>query len=251
MLPLIPLQSVVSPDALAYCDRVAFRVAHDIGNAAAVFQGHAARLAPSLPGDAARRLDAVRGAFRGVEDLADHMSRYLGRAPIPETDLPWPSWLGSPGLEDELKTAARGRRLVLRVYENTAGHPTLRADSPALRAALGALVANAADAMVDEPPAAAIQISCGWTEVPRVDLRSFLRSPDFSDGLHAFLRVEDTGTGIPPELVGLIFHPAYSSRIRQPGFGLSDAYGIVCRQHHGAIGVRSAPGDGSEFTLYF
>jgi len=64
------------------------------------------------------------------------------------------------------------------------------------------------------------------------------------------LTIRDTGTGMSPELQARIFEPFFTTKPRGigTGLGLSIAYGIIQR-HHGEILVRSAPGEGSEFTI--
>lgn len=60
--------------------------------------------------------------------------------------------------------------------------------------------------------------------------------------------VIDTGTGIPPDRVGRVFEPYYSTRRGGTGLGLPTARRIVAA-HGGSIEVRSEPGQGSTFTI--
>jgi len=64
------------------------------------------------------------------------------------------------------------------------------------------------------------------------------------------LRVEDTGRGIPPELLDKIFEPFFTTKEQGAGVGLGLAvvYGIVER-HHGTIDVSSTPGTGTVFRI--
>ena len=68
----------------------------------------------------------------------------------------------------------------------------------------------------------------------------------------AQIRVSDTGSGIPPELLEQIFEPFFTTKPPGKGTGLG-LYNIkhVVHQMHGAIGVQSQPGTGSTFTLTF
>jgi signal transduction histidine kinase len=76
------------------------------------------------------------------------------------------------------------------------------------------------------------------------------------DGGEAEIRVEDTGQGIPPEHLPLIFDRFY--RVRGPnepmspekglGLGLSFVAWIV-RAHGGTIAVQSEPGKGTTFRI--
>ena len=65
--------------------------------------------------------------------------------------------------------------------------------------------------------------------------------------------VTDTGWGIAPELIDRVFLPfdrlgAERSTIEGTGIGLSLSHALV-EHMHGAIGVRSTPGQGSTFWI--
>ena len=70
----------------------------------------------------------------------------------------------------------------------------------------------------------------------------------------AEIRISDTGVGIPPEQLRLIFEPFYTTKEPdEHGHGGSGLGLSVCRQiieqHHGRIRVESLPGKGSKFTV--
>src|SRR4051794_39817390 len=70
----------------------------------------------------------------------------------------------------------------------------------------------------------------------------------------AEIRISDTGVGIPPEQLRLIFEPFYTTKEPdEHGHGGSGLGLSVCRQiieqHHGRIRVESLPGKGSTFTV--
>ena len=72
-------------------------------------------------------------------------------------------------------------------------------------------------------------------------------------GNFVVIDVEDTGCGIPPENLGRIFDPFFSTKENivgsGTGLGLAMVYGIV-RQTEGFIKVSSTVGKGSTFSIY-
>ncbi len=62
------------------------------------------------------------------------------------------------------------------------------------------------------------------------------------------LEVEDTGAGIPPELLPRLFEPFFTTRERGNGLGLAISRTIVER-HNGRIEARSTPGQGTTFVV--
>ena len=73
---------------------------------------------------------------------------------------------------------------------------------------------------------------------------------DVVNGNVARIRVADTGSGIPPEIVKKIFDPFFTTKPvgKGTGLGLSVSYGIV-KDHKGEIGVESKVGEGTTFII--
>ena len=69
------------------------------------------------------------------------------------------------------------------------------------------------------------------------------------EGERLRLRFADTGTGMKEEVSEQIFEPFYTTKgVHGTGLGLAVSYGIVER-HHGAISVKSKPGEGTTFYI--
>ena len=62
------------------------------------------------------------------------------------------------------------------------------------------------------------------------------------------LLIEDDGPGIPPDVVGRVFEPLFTTKVKGTGLGLAIVAGIVHR-HHGTIEVDSVVGRGTRFII--
>lgn len=71
-----------------------------------------------------------------------------------------------------------------------------------------------------------------------------------ADGDRVALRVRDSGAGISDEVLPHIFEPFFTTKAEGTGLGLATVYGVV-QQSSGTVDVRSRPGEGTEFQLFF
>lgn len=69
-------------------------------------------------------------------------------------------------------------------------------------------------------------------------------------GDSVWIEIEDTGTGIAPDIQARIFEPFFTTKPigKGTGLGLAVSYGIV-QSHHGDIAVRSTEGAGTVFRV--
>jgi nitrogen-specific signal transduction histidine kinase/CheY-like chemotaxis protein len=108
------------------------------------------------------------------------------------------------------------------------------------------LAVNARDAM---PKGGRLTIATANAEI---DAEFAGRHPGASPGAYVALRVTDTGSGIPPEVLPHIFEPFFTTKPlgKGTGLGLSTVFGIV-KQSGGHITIDSRPGAGTTVTSYF
>ncbi|MBI5897548.1 MAG: response regulator [Desulfobacterales bacterium] len=122
--------------------------------------------------------------------------------------------------------------------------PRIKADQGQLEQVLLNLLLNAADAM-PEGGDLFIETAClnGGRAEGKVTLS---RSMDY-----VMIKVTDSGTGIPKNIIDRIFEPFFTTKGlgRGTGLGLSTVYGIV-KNHDGDICVESEAGQGSVFFIY-
>ena len=135
---------------------------------------------------------------------------------------------------------------VLLVVKHGRNLGPIRADPGQLEQVIINLAVNARDAMFPEGGTLTIQ-----TYSVKSDQVAELGSDILPIADYSALSVTDTGTGIPPNVLGKIFEPFFTTKEvgKGTGLGLSTVYGIV-KQSGGFIFVnrRWARGPGSSFT---
>jgi nitrogen-specific signal transduction histidine kinase/ActR/RegA family two-component response regulator len=120
------------------------------------------------------------------------------------------------------------------------------ADTGQIEQALMNLCTNARDAM---PEGGVLTISTWSVELGE---GSFSNYGAARPGTYAAIAVADTGIGMDEETKARIFEPFFTTKDagKGTGLGLSTVYGII-KQHEGFVDVRSEPGKGSLFSMYF
>ena len=107
------------------------------------------------------------------------------------------------------------------------------------------LAVNARDAMPDG--------GCLTIRTRNVSERESLKlnSLGIAAGEYLLIEVEDTGVGIPPDVMGKIFEPFFTTKDvgKGTGLGLSTVYGIV-KQTGGYVFADSKEGEGTTFRVY-
>jgi PAS domain S-box-containing protein len=123
--------------------------------------------------------------------------------------------------------------------------PPVMGDATQLQQVLMNLCVNARDAM---PHGGTITLSA---EHLVLDEHYAAMNPEAHPGPYVLLRVRDSGTGMPPQIMEKIFEPFFTTKEigKGTGLGLSTVLAIV-RSHKGFIRVKSEPGKGTEFQMY-
>jgi two-component system, cell cycle sensor histidine kinase and response regulator CckA len=130
----------------------------------------------------------------------------------------------------------------------------LKADQGQLEQVIINLAVNARDAM---PEGGSLRIESRRVQIgPEGLADKQMIAPSAEDviaaGDYILLEIEDTGTGIPPEILSQIFEPFFSTKEigSGTGLGLATVYGIV-KQTGGSVYVKTALGKGTCFSLFF
>lgn len=104
------------------------------------------------------------------------------------------------------------------------------------------LAVNAREAM---PEGGRLTIETMNVELDEEAARGF---DGLEPGAYVQLSIEDTGSGIDPEVQSFIFEPFFTTKEQGTGLGLSTVYGIV-KQSGGHISVESEVGRGTIFRI--
>jgi two-component system cell cycle sensor histidine kinase/response regulator CckA len=137
-----------------------------------------------------------------------------------------------------------GEQITLAVNHGRTVWP-VRADLVQLEQVVVNLVVNARDAM---PNGGAISIRTRNVVEAEAAGMSYTGMPAAD---YVLIEVEDTGTGMPPEIMEKIFEPFFSTKElgKGTGLGLSTVYGII-KQTGGFIYPESVVGKGTTFRIF-
>jgi two-component system cell cycle sensor histidine kinase/response regulator CckA len=125
----------------------------------------------------------------------------------------------------------------------------VRADPGQLEQVIVNLAVNARDAMEAKGEGRGTLTLHTYSVTPEEVRR--LGSDILPPGDYTALKVSDTGTGIPPDILGKIWEPFFTTKEvgKGTGLGLATVYGIV-KQSGGYIFADSDEGEGTHFTIY-
>jgi two-component system cell cycle sensor histidine kinase/response regulator CckA len=123
----------------------------------------------------------------------------------------------------------------------------VRADPGQLEQVIVNLCVNARDAMMSKG-GGTLTIQ---TYAVRADQVADLGSEILPVADYSAVSIADTGTGIPPAILGKVLEPFFTTKEvgKGTGLGLSTVYGIV-KQSGGFIFADSKVGEGTRFTIY-
>jgi len=223
--------------------RLAGGVAHDFNNLLTVISGYTSLLLrdaarDSRPGMA---LTEIEAASKRAAALTQQLLAFGRRQVLQPRPLSLATVVAD--LEKMLRRVI-GEDVVLST-SSAADLGTVVADPGQIEQILLNLTVNARDAM---PGGGRIEIETANATVDEKAVRSM---PGMAPGDYVLLSVSDTGTGIPPEVIGHIFEPFFTTKEKGKGtgLGLATVYGIV-KQSGGGIYADTELGRGTTFRIY-
>ncbi len=221
-------------------------IAHDFNNLLTGIMGNAGLARRALMAGrhekAADMLQDVLKASERAADLTRQLLAYAGKGQfvIQPVDV--------CKIVHEVSTLIRSSisKKITLVMDVPDACPAVEGDRTQLQQLVMNLVINGGEAIGDRAGTLTVRIRTEhFTE-----RRERLRTQGFPITTGEYVRIDviDTGQGMDKETRDRIFEPFFTTKFLGRGLGLSAALGIV-RGHHGAIGVRSEPDQGTTFTV--
>jgi len=136
------------------------------------------------------------------------------------------------------------------VVKHGRGLGAVRADPGQLEQVIVNLAVNARDAIISKDPEGGGTLTLTTLSVTAEEVRR-MGTEVLPIADYTALKITDTGTGIPPHIIGKIFEPFFTTKEvgKGTGLGLSTVYGIV-KQSGGFIFADSQIRRGTTFTIY-
>lgn len=217
-------------------------IAHEFNNILTSVLGNAELGQLGLPDDspAASIFAEIAKSARKAAGLTKQMLAYSGRGQMASAPLRLDQIItdAAPVL---LSMAAQKAEIEFELSPAAAFGDAVQLRQVALQ-----LVSNAIDAL--DGKGGRIIIRTGECELNYEESAEEFPWPPRVGERYAFLKVIDTGCGMPPEIVAKIFDPFFSTKFVGRGLGLAAVQGIV-RRHLGALRVQSAPGEGTGIKI--
>ena len=219
-------------------------IAHDFNNILTAILGYAELLRAQVRGQAGveERLAEITKAGARAKDLVSQILTFSRRQEHTRTTIS----LG-PAIDEALKLLRAAIPATIEIDAQVdPGLPPVLADATQIHQVVMNLAANAAAAMAGGPGRLSVRCSAVLLDAPGAADAGLLPGP------FVRLLVEDTGCGMPPEVLERIFDPFFTTKGpgEGTGLGLSVVHGIV-KAHDGAILVDSRVGEGTAFRMYF
>ena len=219
-------------------------IAHDFNNILSAILGNVELAKGDLPAGSTAlvSLDEIGKAGRRARDLVRQILTFSRNEPTQREPVSLSAVVHEterllrvtlpPGIELRLDLAAE--------------LPPVMADATQVEQALLNLCTNAIHAIGDTRGAVTVRL-----DLAHPDQRTCERL-GLAPGTYEALTVSDTGSGIDSATLQRIFEPFFTTKVvgQGTGLGLAVVHGVM-RTHQGATDVRSTPGEGSTFTLYF
>lgn len=225
--------------SLAALGEMAAGIAHEIRNPIAAIQLTAQTLAEEVEADSGRRLlcEKIRRAVDTADAIVRDVLLFARDMTIRPTPTTARELVAHAVAGCEAVTLRGGVDVAIDVPDDETF--MLEVDTHLMMQAIGNVVRNAVEAMAEQEGPRTLRVTAA---------RERIRGGDGRGAHLVLLTFEDTGPGIPPEVVDRMFNPFFTTRPTGTGLGLAIVHRII-DAHGGQIQVRRAAIGGARVDL--
>lgn len=220
---------LLKQERLSILGRLMASVAHELRNPLSTIRNtlHAIEEITREKGVAVdRQMARIERTIDRCDGIIDDLLDYAGSRDLSPSALALDSWIGEVLDRQKLPASITLERRL------AAPGTVVPIDAERMRLAIGNLIENAAEAIVDAPE---------LTE-RRIAVSTRL-------GTSAEIVIADTGPGMPESVLARAFEPLFSTRAFGTGLGLPTVKRII-EQHGGDMAISSVPGAGTRVEIH-
>jgi PAS domain S-box-containing protein len=227
------LETSQRTDKLQALGILAGGIAHDFNNLLSGIFGYIDLARDNCGEESGRLLDQAQHSLHRAKGLTQQLLTFArGGSPVRR-----PGLIG-PLLTENTRFALSGANVAC-AFDIAADLWLVDFDENQIGQVIDNLVINALQAMAQ---GGIIRVSA------RNEVLGQANGAGLPPGRYVRLSFEDSGTGIPPDILTHIFDPFFTTKPKGNGLGLSTVHSIV-QKHGGAITVDSVPGQGTTFHI--
>jgi two-component system sensor histidine kinase HydH len=218
-------ERLVRSERFAAVGEAASYVSHEIKNPLMVIGGLAQQVERRLEDPASKeKLQIIQAEVKRLENFLGDLRDFL--RPVPPVKQPIDLNQVLEEVETLMADSAREKRVTL-THHLAPRLPQVEADPNQIKQVLLNLIKNSLEAMDSGG-----QIILASGTAPN----------------QIWFSIQDTGAGMSEEVLEKIFNPFFTTKEEGTGLGLAVIHKIIT-DHHGTIGVESAPGKGTKFLV--
>ncbi len=218
-------------------------IAHDFNNILSAIMGYTETAMMHIR-DNKNAKDRLEKSLRACDRAKDLISQILSFSRIAE-NIQQPVKI-SPIIKETLKLLRASLPTTIEIKKVIrTDFDTVNTDPTQIHQVLMNLCTNALHAMKNKDGILTVTLESTFVDSEKA------AHLDIDTGSYLKLLVEDTGSGIEPEILNRIFDPYFTTKEKGEGTGLGLAvvHGIVSN-HGGTVCVESEPGTGTAFHIY-
>jgi signal transduction histidine kinase len=237
-------------DRLAALGQMAAGLAHEIRNPLDAIELTTSLVKRKLNGQSTQvaQLESIHSEVRKLNKIVSDCLEFVRPIKVSPEKIDLTTLL-----EESLESAlSAGQKEKIQVMKDFLPTPPVPLDRHQMKQVFVNILLNAIQAITDS---GIVLVACGpssqFQKVGTYSNGGFVEkniSLQVNLAPYVWVRISDSGKGIPEEVLGKIFYPFFTTKEKGSGIGLSIAQKII-DMHQGSIDVESEVGRGTTFTI--